>query len=159
MNRKIEKTSKTSHNFLRSFQSEGEALGTCQQHRDVRRGGRGVRAVEQSEPVSSLHRHDHRRVRGPAGGRLPQVVPPLEDHPSRGECSPSVSLVVSQIDHPLHFNTQKTDIYSTSSSSMLVLTHFSKAPDNWESQMGDEETEREEVDDVEQVPTFSQSLI
>ena len=82
---KVEKLSKISHNFLRSFQSEGEALGTCQQHRDVRRGGRGVRAAEHSEPVSSLHRHDHRRVRGPAGGRLPQVAPSLEDSPARGE--------------------------------------------------------------------------
>ena len=83
--RKIQKISKTSNNFFRSFQSEGKALGTCQQHRDVRRGGRGVRAVEHSEPVSSLHRHDHRRVRGPAGGRLPQVVPPLEDPLARCE--------------------------------------------------------------------------
>lgn len=82
---KIRQILKTSHNFLPSIQREEEALGTGQQHRDVRRGGRGVRAVEHSEPVSSLHRHDYRRVRGPAGGRLPQVVPSLEDPPARGE--------------------------------------------------------------------------
>ena len=43
---------------------------------------------------------------------------------------------------------------------MLVLTHHCfKAPDNWESQMGDEETALEEVDEVEQVTSISQSLI
>ena len=41
---------------------------------------------------------------------------------------------------------------------MLVLTH-SKAPDNWESEVGDAEEALEEVDEVEQVTTISQSLI
>ena len=42
---------------------------------------------------------------------------------------------------------------------MLVLTHCLKAPDNWESEMDDEEAALEEVDEVEQVTIFSQSLI
>ena len=43
---------------------------------------------------------------------------------------------------------------------MLVLTHqCSKAPDNWESEMDDAEAALEEVDEVEQVTTISQSLI
>ena len=42
---------------------------------------------------------------------------------------------------------------------MLVLTHHcSKAPDNWESEMGDEEAALEVVDEVEQVTSVSQSL-
>ena len=42
---------------------------------------------------------------------------------------------------------------------MLVLTHSSKAPDNWESEIGDEEAALEEVDELEQVTTISQCLI
>ena len=43
---------------------------------------------------------------------------------------------------------------------MLVLTHHcSKAPDNWESEMDDAEIALEEVDELEQVTIFSQSLI
>ena len=41
---------------------------------------------------------------------------------------------------------------------MLVLTHCSKAPDNWESEMDDAEVALEEVDELEQVITISQRL-
>ena len=41
---------------------------------------------------------------------------------------------------------------------MLVLTHSSKAPDNWESEMVDAEAALEEVDGVEQVTSITQSL-
>ena len=42
---------------------------------------------------------------------------------------------------------------------MLVLTHCSKAPDNWESEMDDTEGALEEVDEVEEVTSTSESLI
>ena len=76
-----------SHEFLFSLQSEGETLCSCPQHWDVCRGGRSVRAVEQPQRGSSLGRHRHLHPRCPAGRSLPEVAPPLEDPPARGEFS------------------------------------------------------------------------
>ena len=43
---------------------------------------------------------------------------------------------------------------------MLVLTHHcSKAPDNWESDMDDEEAALEEVDELEQVTSIFLILV
>ena len=71
--------------FLFSLQSEGETLCSPPQHRDLCRGGRGVRAAEQPQHVPSLRRHDRLDLRRPPGSRLLEVVPPLEDPLARGE--------------------------------------------------------------------------
>ena len=71
--------------FLFSLEGEGETLCTCPQHWDLCQGGRSARAAEQPQHVASLRHHSHLPPRFPAGGRLPEVVPPLEDHSARGE--------------------------------------------------------------------------
>ena len=70
---------------ISSVQSEREALDPPRQHWDVRQGGRGLRPADQAELAVAHLRHRLRHPRPRPGFRLPQVAPPVEDHPARGK--------------------------------------------------------------------------
>ena len=72
-------------NFSSSFQSERETLCSCGQHRNLSRGGQGLQAADHLQCRPALPRPGDLGPRRPAGTCLPQVVPPLEDHPAGGQ--------------------------------------------------------------------------
>ena len=77
-------------NFQR-WMSE-RTLGSPRQHRDIRQGGRGLWPAEQAELAAAHLRHRLRHPRPRPGFRLPQVAPPVEDHPAGGFFKESCNL-------------------------------------------------------------------